>query len=262
MSGPTPRPRPRPFQLGADSLVARGNLGSVPPRCAICDSSKAELIGIYSERGTSVDLLYCADCESFCSPDAPMQPVSDSISWHLKVKERNQGFSLDLLQKIGIDKPILLDIGCGIGTLIDTARTLGGGGVGYELNAACVNYGIDHGLDLRRELWDIGSVHPKPSLITCVMVLEHLHHPRDLLRDLVLASKKYDAPLYISVPWFNERWWHFLDEPVTPGVSHPLSNPAVHVSHFSYFGFEKVVRSFGAEELTLVRCGWPGFIVR
>ena len=262
MTGPLTRPRPRPFKRSTTSLSIKERLLSDMPNCPICESVKTEVIGIYSERGTPVELFYCADCESFSSPFAPVQPVSESISWHLKVQERNRGFSLDVLEKIGIEKPVVLDVGCGIGTLIETATRLGGGGIGYELNRACVDFGRDSGLDLRCELWGIDSVHPKPTLITCVMVLEHIHQPRHLLRDLVLASKKYDAPLFISVPWFNERWWTFLDEAVAPGTLNPLGSPAVHVSHFSYFGFEKVVRSFGATELTLVRGGWPGFLVK
>jgi hypothetical protein len=94
------------------------------------------------------------------------------------------------------------------------------------------------------------------------MVLEHIHYPRDLLRDLVLASKKYDAPLFISVPWFNEEWWRYLDVPAVAGVWHPLSHPAIHVSHFSNFGFESVVRSFGATELFPIGGSWRGFVVR
>lgn len=230
-------------------------------RCAICDSARTRLNGQYLQGKEVVDLFYCLDCESFSSPFAKPRPVSTSIAWHLSVRSRNQGFARELFDNLGISKPKLLDIGCDIGTLIETATEMGGGGCGFELNPACVEHGRSRGLDLRCEFWSVDTPVEPPTLITCIMVLEHIHQPRPLLHDLIRAGQRWHAPVFVSVPWFDRRWWSYLNTPVTAGTFHPLAEPGVHVSHFSSRTFERVAQEMGAGPMRLVRGAWTGFVI-
>lgn len=230
--------------------------------CPVCGCNALEYRTSFFHGPESVAVFFCKDCESLASPFATPEPVSTSVKWHLSVREWNVGFSNEMFDSIGIESPVVLDVGCGIGTVIETATKRGGGGVGFELNPACSAFGTAIGLDIRASLWDLDTVIPRPNLITCIMVLEHLHQPRALLHDLVLATRKYDAPLFISVPWFERRWWHYLDEPVISGSFHPFEKPRSHVSHFSKAGFEAVVRSFGITETRFINGGWAGFLMR
>jgi hypothetical protein len=136
------------------------------------------------------------------------------------------------------------------------------GRVGFEVNKACVDFGRARGLDLRAELWTAETPVPAPNLIVCIMVLERIHWPRRLLQHLIRASRRYEAPLFVSVPWFGRSWWHYVDAPVEAGVFHPLEKPDVHVTHFSRAGFEKVVSAMGVSSLRFVQAGWSGYLMR
>jgi SAM-dependent methyltransferase len=232
------------------------------PPCPVCTSRLTAWRGQYRQGEITVDLFYCLDCESFASPSATPLMRSTALGWHLSVEDRNLGFADALFASLGIAAPVLLDIGCGTGTLVKKARMLGGGGTGFDIDAISVEYGRSIGLDLRSELWTPDTPVERPTLITCIMVLEHIHQPRALLRDLVAASRKYDAPLFVSVPWFERSWWRYLTLPDTGEGFHPLRFPADHVTHFSKAGFEKVAREFGANDLHFITSHWSGFVVR
>jgi len=230
-------------------------------RCPICDSDRTRLNGQYLQGQEIVDLFFCTACESFSSPHAKPRPISTNIDWHLRVRERNQGFARELFTNLAVRTPRVLDIGCGIGTVIETATGLGGGGTGFELNPACVAHGRSRGLDLRCAYWDLDTPVEPPTLITCIMVLEHIHQPRPLLHDLIQAGQRHHAPVFISVPWFDRRWWPYLNTPVTDGAFHPLAEPGVHVSHFSSRSFERVAAALGAGPMRLIRGAWTGFVI-
>ena len=232
-----------------------------PEACPICASGNVRSIGQFYHHKELVDLYFCFDCEGVTSPFAKPRGVGTQVDWHLKVQDRNRGWAASLLDGIGIERPRVLDIGCGIGTLLECARERGGGGTGFELNAACVEYGRKSGLDLRCEYWTLDTQVPPPTLITCIMVLEHIHQPRPLLRALVEAGQKYGAPVFISVPWFTKHHWSHVSAPVDEDPQHMFRVPADHVTHFSMAGFERVARSFGATEVRLIKVGWYGMLV-
>ncbi len=185
------------------------------PICPVCNSRITALRGQYFHKNIPVDLFYCLDCESFSSPMSKPLARGSALSWHLSVEARNLGYADQLFASLGIAAPIVLDIGCGSGTLIKKAQMLGGGGTGFDVDKESVDHGRSLGLDLRAELWSLEVNVPRPSLITCIMVLEHLHQPRTLLHELVQSAKWYKAPLFVSVPWFERYWWHYLVQPLT-----------------------------------------------
>lgn len=235
------------------------------PQCPVCLSSHVIKVRELEDglNNPKVDLFLCVACRSASSPLAtPVAPHS-ALGWHLDVASRNTQYALDLFQDIGIQQPVVLDIGCGSGTLIEAARSLGGGGVGFDLDGDSCAYGRSQGLDLRDEIWTPSiCLSQTINLITCIMVLEHIHQPRPLLAQLIEAAGNHKCPLFISVPFFASSWWHYLSEDLDD-ESHPFRQPRVHVTHFSPDGFESAVMQLGASRYVSMigRKGWPGYLV-
>lgn len=237
-----------------------------PAECPVCKSRHIALAKrIDSERGGATDVYYCMECESFCSPFAAEHLNGPTLNHHLRVRERNVGYTQTLFEKLAETcRPRrVLDVGCGIGTLLHAAREAHGiDGVGFDLDEAACAYGRENfQLDLRGQAWTPEADVPPIELITCIMVLEHIKWPRPVINDLLKGARKYGCPVFVSVPWFNRAWWKFLTQPVEPGS--PLYEPWVHVTHFSEQGFVKVCRQLGAT--SVVRLGgiaWPGYLMR
>jgi SAM-dependent methyltransferase len=236
----------------------RAGTSARPERCPVCDGPYMA----HCRKVKDVDLFVCLECLSFCSPFAEPIPPGNSTKWHTSVAERNIGWARELFKML--NPSYVLEIGTGIGTVLRAAKEAGGDGVGFDLNKAAIAHGRDvFGLDLRAELWSRATLLKRaPSCILCIMVLEHIHQPRELLMELVKAGADHKCPVFISVPWFNKRWWpHLLTEPAE-AEEHPFRQPSVHVTHFSNAGFEMACRSFGATSIQpLIAGGWSGFVV-
>jgi hypothetical protein len=99
-------------------------------------------------------LYYCIGCQSafFCHEPR----VGSSLAWHLKVRERNLSWSKELYDALGkvaiLDS--IIDIGCGIGTWLDYAKSRGSSVLGFETAQELVVYGEnEYNLNLKCELF-------------------------------------------------------------------------------------------------------------
>lgn len=238
-----------------------------PDQCVVCASPYMAALGQYkNEFGRATDLFFCMECQSFSSPFSTPDPVSSSLKWHQSVEERNlnaSGELLDFLTASGTKISRILDIGCGTGTLLRKAKERGIDGVGFDLDADSIRYGREtFGLDLRAEKWtpdlDVGHI----DLITCIMVLEHIHYPRELIGALAKAAKTHKCPIFVSVPFFEKDWWpHLLRDNQTPGF-HPLKQPNIHVTHYTRDGMTKAFNQHGASGASEGRHRmWPGLVI-
>ncbi len=238
----------------------------LPKCCPICASPFMSWVKTLPKKiGGTVELFYCMECESFSSPfSVPANNPPSDVEWHKSVLKRNLKWSHNLLQQLiekGMEGPIV-DIGCGIGSLLLAADKAGISGVGFDLDTVACEYGRNEfGLNLRGELWHEEDS-PDFGLITIISVLEHIHQPRELIRDMIYAARARNAKIFISVPFFNRDWWKLLHtDNFTPG--HPFEVPHAHVTHFSHRGLDTVCRQFGAKDLQLIQVkgGWLGFLV-
>jgi SAM-dependent methyltransferase len=237
-----------------------------PKECPICRSPYVALARqIATERAGLVNLFHCMGCRSFFSPFAP-DLSGPTLNHHRKVFDRNVGWTSQWLQAIqnGMQGPVrsVLDIGCGIGSLLFGLRVLGIGGLGYDLDIEACEFGRhEYGLDLRGDEWRAGNAADADfNLICCIMVLEHIRWPRPLLFELVKESRRRNCAAFVSVPWFNENWWPHLQSPLTEGS--PLKEPWVHVTHFSSAGFESVCKEMGIKRRVWVGgIPWPGYLI-
>jgi SAM-dependent methyltransferase len=115
----------------------------------------------------------------------------------------------------------LCDVGCGAGTLLTYARSLGIAGTGIEPDAAKVAEANGHGLDIR-----LGTAEalPFPDEAFDLVTFENsLHHATDIDRALAEAMRVARRAVVIVDPWFDlsipsqragdryERWMKALD---------------------------------------------------
>lgn len=216
--------------------------------------------------GGTTDLFYCKDCESHSSPQSPPNPETNQTEWHKKVLERNLGWSeqlLDALWAEGVSGPIV-DVGCGIGSLLLAAKRRQISGTGYDLDGDAIRYGkSEFGLDLRAELWTENSVDTF-GLITCISVLEHIHQPRPMIAEMLRSAQARQASVYLSVPFIDRVWWPATRDADTLRPGHLFEHPHVHVAHFSHKGMETVCRQFGATDYRLVNVAkaWYGALIK
>lgn len=251
-------------------MRARNPRPEKPANCPICASPYMALFDVHrvASGQLEVDVFVCMDCRSLSSPFAPPNPPTTQISWHRSVFDRNLDYADELFDvvKDHLSTPAsILDIGCGTGTLLFAARRRGISGVGFDLDADACDYGrLLHGLDLRGEAWNPSIEVGKISLITCVMVLEHIHEPRALMADMMKAATAQKCPIFVSVPFVERAWWRYLlTEPnKSQGEFHPFRMPHVHVSHFSREGMTKAFTQFGAKRfIDPKHRSWPGLLI-
>lgn len=239
---------------------------NLPKTCPICASPYMSWVKKLPRKiGGTVELYYCMECESFSSPfSEPSTNTASQIEWHKGVLDRNLKWSHNLLQQLSAKgvKGAIVDVGCGIGSLLKAAQSIGISGIGYDLDTKACEYGrTEFSLDLRGELWS-AKKSPDFGLITCISVLEHIHSPRNMIGDMIKTAREKNARVFFSVPFLNRDWWRFIHTD-SLASGHPFEYPHAHVSHFSHRGLETVCRQFGAKEFEFIRIkgGWTGMLI-
>jgi SAM-dependent methyltransferase len=121
----------------------------------------------------------------------------------------------------GLRPTSLCDVGCGAGTLLAYARSLGVASTGIEPDAGKVAEGKAAGLDIRP---GTAEALPFPDGSFDLVTLENaLHHVTDIARALAEAMRVARCAIVIIDPWFDlsipsqrvgdrlERWLKKLD---------------------------------------------------
>lgn len=248
--------------------MTEGNQHMEPTICPVCNAPFLVFVTHKKTVRTQRDLpvFGCLACQSFSNPSGyveSMTQMANDLEWHKNVAERNDkatdALILELLAR-NVDISRIVDIGAGIGTLLKTAKKYGSVGIGYEVNPLTQPYAREvNDVDVRAEFWDTETPTGPFSLMVCIMVLEHIVTPRDLLRNMVTACKANGAALFVSVPFMDRNRWHFLhdSDPKSPGTQ--FFDNDVHVTHFSSMAMENVLREFGMTSVEWIRKGlWHG----
>lgn len=237
--------------------------------CVVCNSPyvlwATNLIAKENAGNLEVPLYYCMQCESFQSPTVETLPNGGgTLNWHQKVFQRNMQWSGELLdyflKKSKVKPKYILDIGCGIGTLLLTFQKNGIEGIGFDTDINAVTYGRNKfNLKLRNELWEHSkTLNKKIDLITCISLLEHINYPGDLIKQITASLKVHKAIAFVSVPLVNRNKWHHIKyNNIIPGPP-----PNVHVTHFSDKGIVCAFQHYGAKKFEKITVGgWTGFLI-
>lgn len=119
-----------------------------------------------------------------------------------------------LKEIVELPKGKLLDIGCGSGDMLKTARSLGWNASGLEIDPDAVRYAQSQGLKvLQGSFHDAQKIDDVFDCIVCSHVLEHVHQPNTLL-DLLAEKLAPGGVLLLSLPnskshlreMFGESW--------------------------------------------------------
>lgn len=238
--------------------------------CVVCNSPYVlwvtNLTAKDNRSDVSVPLFYCMQCESFQSPTAePLPNGGGVLNWHKKVFNRNLEWSKELLDYLLKNNPketkYLLDIGCGIGTLLFACKNYNIQGIGYDTDALAIEYGRNQlELELKDELWEHSkTLGKKIDLIICISLLEHIHFPQNLIKEIVESLKVHNATAFVSVPLVNRSQWHHIkNHNAIPGAT----PPNIHVTHFSDKGLMYAFQHCGAKNFEKITVGgWVGFLI-
>ncbi len=132
-------------------------------------------------------------------------------------------FELEVLAKL--PKGELLDVGCGSGTTVKLAGLLGWGATGLELDPTAAHAARREGLHVIQGSYRKLEEHPgRWDCIICSHVLEHVHHPLDLL-ELIGTALSPGGVTMISCPnsrsYVRQRFgssWRGLEAPRHLGI--------------------------------------------
>ena len=139
-----------------------------------------------------------------------------------------------------------LDVGCGGGFLVETARDLGWEAVGTEVSRAAVEFGRERGLDLRHgTLVDTGLEAGAFDVITLMEVVEHVPDPAGLLRQAAELLRPGGA-LYLTTP--N---WNSLSRRVLGAAWHPISRD--HVVYLAPWSIRRALRAAGLRPVRVIK---------
>ncbi len=206
--------------------------------CPCCGSShwvkKISLPSYLFSR--SADIIVC----SVCALGATWPPPTSDYDYYQQNQQYVDSFSeksalfyqfaekmLDNLQGVvNMSGKRLLDIGCGLGFLVEAAARHGIISEGIEANSNLVSRSISRGLNVScSTIENLKKDGRKYDFIVFSSVLEHLVHPdiiiqscKDLLNEggIIIASQAaYDGLLPNVFPWGwygwqpKEHYWHF-----------------------------------------------------
>ena len=245
--------------------------------CPACLNTHIKYCGSFMNKNSTylTPIYYCEECGTIRTPQKHIyQTISRdtkefaemnlSLQQHLNFETRNRGLAQNLFNYLSKNTSIsltnIIEIGCGPGWLLDEARKLDILSVGFDLATDAIEYGKNKfSLDLRNEIFSTETSIPKFDLLICIMVLEHIQNPEDLVQAIAFHCKKNNSPALLSVP-IVEDLNSLIDSCID--VSHQSSlfcySPG-HTCHYTQEGFAKLWKRYGATSILRLKIphSWP-----
>ena len=241
--------------------------------CHCCGSRETVYVQHYVlRRSLAVAAMYmCRQCESMSIDHEavrrhyPHSNSRDAIEFHKRIRSRNEAWSATLLDEIAarsgraLAGRTVIDIGCGIGTLLGVAAGRGAHAVGYEVDPlALAEARLDARLEIHDELFDRNSSATRGSLVCCIAVLEHLYRPIELLGEIAAHALSTRSDAFVFVPTLPAQWHPFLEASVH-AKGNPFFDNEEHISHFTDKCLLDAWRHhFRAEPQVVSAGGWRG----
>lgn len=242
--------------------------------CHCCGSTATELVQHYVlRRSLAVAPLHaCTQCGSISvnypavKKHYPKSKSEDAIAFHKRIRERNEKWAASLFDQIAAAAPskqlpgTIIDIGCGIGTLLAAASRRGARAIGYEIDPlALAEARRDERLEIHDELFSRYSTAHMGALVCCIAVLEHLHRPIQLLEEIAAYCKTTRSQAFVFVPTLPALWRPFLQESVH-ATGNPFFDNEEHITHFTDECLSSAwAAAFGMPPRRVVAGGWAGY---
>lgn len=238
--------------------------------CPVCTENATAHVADFPLKAAGVasmtPLYHCLLCRSAHFRHEPAD--SSSLNWHIKILSRNLAWAAELYQSLRSISSFssVLDIGTGIGTWISYLKGRDLSVLGFEPGEDAANYGrqhlavpIDNGYFVAQSAL---RKHGRFDLITCIMVLEHLRSPRDLIGEMSEYCRITGAQAYISVPFYHGA--HQLNFDDTSPKYSVFNEVSSHVVYFSEDGLKKAFADFGmaclSKRVATPSNVWGGFL--
>lgn len=221
--------------------------------CPLCGAEDNTIIYKQIPQYTSADIVKCENCGHFYTflnkAIETNQLYNDDV--YKVVENRNSVFDIILNREYGKvimeitslkpKKGYLLDFGSGKGKFGSLAKENGWQVGCVETSLERARYAKEtYGLNVNTEFYSTGNLfNIHFDVLTVFHVLEHLPHPKSLLKELIHHNLKEDALIVIEVPNFKslqsyiakDKWMH-LDIPR-------------HLSHFTPECLDQFCRGLG-----------------
>jgi 2-polyprenyl-3-methyl-5-hydroxy-6-metoxy-1,4-benzoquinol methylase len=234
--------------------------------CPACDATYSIYIREFplndNRRPKTSSLYGCFFCQSAYFRHLPRS--SATTAWSERVRDRNTLWSAELYSKLKskVDLSHIIDVGCGIGTWLQYASQHGSTVLGYDSNPVLVEYGIKK-YKINLTPVPFASSNPlalkKPAtLLTAIMVFEHLLEPRILAKEISEYCKRMKAKAFVAVPFFTEKKYSELLE--SSNYSQTIFNDTgADVTYFSERGLIAMFKDCGMKSTQFLSAGgWRG----
>lgn len=219
-------------------------------KCIICSSNKNHIIFNIN----NYKLYRCLNCGIvFLNP----YPTKYELNSYYKKFNYETGFknekfirndakrTLRNLYKLGYNKGLLLDIGCGAGFLLDEARKQGWRTLGIDSSFITTNYAKEklHLNVIQKDIKDF-NCKEKAKVITLIQVIEHITNPIEILNKIknLLANK---GILCISTPNIESILYSILQEDFNYLI------PPEHVLYYAPETISKILKKVGFAPLKI-----------
>ena len=236
--------------------------------CMMCESKKFRKVYFFVSDNNihHSDLVQCLDCGHHYSifkdtsnlaalyEDKQYKVIDTrgSLSDYIVLADSKR--ILWSIEKLTGPTPRLLDFGCGKGTFMNIARNQGWETKGVETAESRAHFAKNiFDLDVDTGLYESGSIDDTPfDVITLFHVVEHLPHPKRLLKNLVDHNLKDGGLVVIEVPLY-ESFQSLLAKQKWIHIDHHY-----HLSHFSEDTLDRLVNYLG---LSVVKKEYNSFHV-
>ncbi len=221
--------------------------------CTACGRKTLHFVRTIESRrtGSTLNLYFCANCESFAMPssyDQGSRPAR-SLEFHKRILDRNLEWSESLINRIdaaALPRATVVEVGCGSGATLHVAEKLGTEvAIGYDLNELLSDFARDQlEVEVRTGLWDRRAEHPRADMLMCLSVIEHLNEPDDLVEEFAAYCETHGSVLTVSVPLHDRSRHHEAFAPYRRGSAFRAGDS--HVMYYSPKGFRALFRRHGA----------------
>ena len=260
-----------PAARTTDTTPAPAQTDRVSLRCEH-PASQVNLLFSASDYITGVDFAvgFCARCRLHVTIPAPIDDelhryypsgyygrgrrFLSAVEWLLNNLHNYRAHQIEQHQRPGN----VLDVGCGRGLLLNKLRQRGWEPLGTELSDEAAAYAREQlGLKIMTgPLQQIGLPDGEFDLVILWHVLEHVHSPRDVLREVARVLKP-GGTLLVAVPnfgswearWSRDKWFH-LDVPrhlthfTARSLGRALDEAGIPITSVNFFSTEYDFFSF------------------
>lgn len=202
-----------------------------------------------------IPLLFCLECNTLnCKGNYKEDDNQLIADTHynlnptiLQIKSSKFKDLLHSLNKlIPLEHMYVGEIGCNVGSFINSCKEYGLNCTGYDLNKYMILEGKKKFPDCNLKNMKLENDNIIFDMIFAIDVFDRLKNPDQTLLNIInkLRCKGY---IYITVQRFDISNWNYLKKPEMESfnISHPFRDIDVHINHFSINGIKKFGERLG-----------------